>query len=56
MRRPWCIQSVNLTRYLLVIHFQVIMTGKREKTIFREMQTTNKLPLNFLDVKELPER
>ena len=39
-----------------LMYFQVKMPGKGRKNIFRDKQTTNKVPLMFLDVKVLTER
>ena len=38
------------------MHFQVKMPENGKKNIFREKQTTNKMPLMFLDVNVLRER
>ena len=39
-----------------LMHFQIKMRENGRKNMFREKQTTNKLPLMFLDVKVLTER
>ena len=38
------------------MHFQVKMPRNGEENIFRDTQTTNKVPLILLDVKVLSER
>ena len=40
-------------RYECVMHFQVKMVENRFKNIFPDKQTTNNVPLMFLDVKVL---
>ena len=37
------------------MHFQVKMPDNCRENIFRDKQTTNKLPLMFLDIKVLSE-
>ena len=44
------------TKYVLLIHFQVKISENGRKNLFRDKQTTNKVPLMLLDVKVLPER
>ena len=44
------------TKYVLLIHIQVKISENGRKNIFRDKQTTNKVPLMLLDVKVLPER
>ena len=38
------------------MHFKVKMPENDRKNIFRDKQTTNKVPLMFLDVRVLTER
>ena len=38
------------------MHFQVKMAENGRKNIFKDKQTTHKVPLMFLDVKVLMER
>ena len=50
------LQSKTPSRSLCLIHFQVKMPENGRNKIYRDKQTTNKVPLMFLDVKLLTER
>ena len=40
----------------MLIHFQVNMADNGRNNIFKDKQTTNQVPLMFLDVKVLSQR
>ena len=46
----------TLTRYVWFMQFEVEMAENGRRKLFRKEQTTNKVPLIFLDVKLLTEK
>ena len=49
-------RALTLTRQVWFMYFQVESPENGTKNIFRDKQTTKKVPLMFLDVKVVKER